>query len=395
MAFQSLLQSASQKPMKNLQIKFPCALALSLVLWAQSSSAQTSLHFNGASSYVDFGAATSTLGATNFTIECWFRRVGTGTAGAGTGTGGVGGTPIVSKGRGESESPSLNCNYYLAYTSANKLTADFEELTGPNHPLTGTITITSNVWHHAALTYNGTNLTVYLDGVLDNSIAASGTPDYTSIQHAGVGTSMNSTGVASGFFAGNIYEVRIWNYARSQSQIQAAMMSQINTSPGLLGHWAFNEGTGSTVTNTVASSPNGTIFGTPVWTNDVPFVVLPQTVALINPTNNAALALNSHVILMASATSTGTVSKIEFFANGNKLGESTTNPYNLDWVPGVTGSFALTAVVSDNSPMMTTSAVVNVTVVGPPILKQQSPTDIRVFVGSTPTLNMTGFVRRH
>jgi hypothetical protein len=377
--------------MKNLEIKLSLSLALGLALWVQSGAAQSSLHFNGTSSYVDFGAATSTLGATNFTVECWFRRVGTGTAGAGTGTGGVTGTPIVSKGRGESESPSLNCNYYIAYTAAGKLTADFEEVTGPNHPLTGTITITSNVWHHAALTYNGTNLTLYLDGVLDNSIAASGTPDYTSIQHAGVGTSMNSAGVASGFFAGNIFEVRIWNYARSQPQLQAAMSSQILTAPGLLGHWALNDGTGSVVSNSVAGSPNGTISGTPVWTNDVPFVVLPQTVALTNPTNNASLALNSHVALMASATSTGTVSKVEFFANGTKLGESATNPYNLDWVPNVTGAFALTAVVSDNSTMMTTSAVVNVTVVGPPVLLQQSPADLRVFLGSAPTLHMTGF----
>src|ERR1700744_5029045 len=138
-----------------------------LLFCCQFSPAQTSLQFNGTGAYVDFGAATSELGTTNFTVECWFKRLGIGTAGAGTGTGGVGGIPIVSKGRGESESPGLNCNYYLACTSANKLTADFEELTGPNHPLTGTITITSNVWHHAALTYNGTNLILYLDGVLD------------------------------------------------------------------------------------------------------------------------------------------------------------------------------------------------------------------------------------
>ncbi|HVV00282.1 MAG TPA: LamG-like jellyroll fold domain-containing protein, partial [Verrucomicrobiae bacterium] len=370
--------------MKNLQFKI--LLALSLVLWTLPSPGQTSLSFDGVSTYVDLGPATSTLGATNFTVECWFRRIGTGTPGAGTGGGGVGGTPIVSKGRGESENPGKNCNYYLAYTSGNKLTADFEEVTGPNHPITGTLVISSNVWHHAALTYNGTNLTLYLDGALDATIPASGIPDYTSIQHAGIGTSMNSAGTPSGFFAGNIDEVRIWNYARSQAEIQAAMNTEITSAPGLLGRWGLNDASGAVATNSVAGSPDGTIFGTAVWTTDVPFMLAPQTVALTSPANNSILDLSSNVTLIASATSTGTVSKVEFYADNTKLGESTTSPYTLNWVPAAAGPVALTAVVSDNSTMTTTSAVVNVTIVGAPLIQEQTPADVKVFTGTTPTL---------
>ena len=53
--------------------------------------------------------------------------------------------------------------------SSNKLVADFEEgarAAGQNHPVTGTTVVTSNVWHHAAVTYDATTGTwkLYLDG---------------------------------------------------------------------------------------------------------------------------------------------------------------------------------------------------------------------------------------
>jgi hypothetical protein len=368
-------------------IKITILLAVSLVLWSQISPAQTSLQFDGTSAYVDMGAATNTLGATNFTIECWFKRTGAGIT-ASTGGGGISGVPIVTKGKGESESPGLNCNYFLGVTTGNKLTADFEEVSGPNHPLAGTLTVTSDVWHHAALTYDGTNFVLYLDGVLDNSVAASGIPDYTSKQNAGIGTSMTSKGAAGGFFAGDIDEVRIWNYARSQTEIQAAMNTEITSAPGLLGRWGLNDGSGAVATNSVAGSPDGTIHNA-TWTSDMPF--LPQTVSLTAPANGAVITINSTVTLSATATSTGIVSKVEFFANGSKLGEDTSSPYTWDWTPSVPGAMALTAVMSDNTSLMTTSSVVNVTVVGPPVVQEQSPADVRIFAGATPTLQVSAF----
>ena len=183
---------------------------------------------------MNFGRPPAPWATTNFTIECWFKRIGTGST-ASTGTGGISGVPLVTKGRGESESQSLNCNYFLGHTSGNLLVADFEELSGPNHPLTGTHAFSSNVWHHAALTYDGANLKLYLDGALDNSVAASGVPDYTSIQRAALGSALNSSRAPAGFFAGIIDEARIWNYARTQTQIQSAMNTEITFGGRLAG----------------------------------------------------------------------------------------------------------------------------------------------------------------
>ena len=49
-------------------------------------------------------------------------------------------------------------NYFLGIdASTGTLVADFEDTAnGGNHPVTGTTAVTSNVWHHAAATYNAT-----------------------------------------------------------------------------------------------------------------------------------------------------------------------------------------------------------------------------------------------
>ena len=69
-----------------------------------TAAAGAALQFNGTNQYVTFGAAPS-LGASNFTLETWFRRTGAG-VGTSTGTGGIASAiPLVTKGRAEAEAP--------------------------------------------------------------------------------------------------------------------------------------------------------------------------------------------------------------------------------------------------------------------------------------------------
>lgn len=58
----------------------------------------------------------------------------------------------------------------------------------------------------------------------------------------------------------------------------------------------------------------------------------------------------------------GSVSKVEFFANGNKIGEDTTAPYSCLWSQAPKGIYSLTAKVTDNDGATTTSAAVSITV---------------------------------
>src|SRR5215211_1234746 len=252
------------------------AAMLFVVLPAQLGSSApppTALQLNGTSQYVTFGAAPG-LGAAQFTLETWFKRTGAG-VGTGTGSGGItSAIPLITKGRAEAETPAnLNMNYFLGIdATSGRLVADYEDTAGGlNHPVTGTAVVTSNVWHHAAVTFNGTALTLYLDGVADGvPLATTATPESTSIQHAALGTAMNSTGVAAGFFQGILDEARIWNVARTALEINGSRSQEITSAAGLVARWGLNEGAGSTIGDSTGNLNIGTAAASPTWSTDVP-----------------------------------------------------------------------------------------------------------------------------
>ncbi|MEK9164129.1 MAG: LamG-like jellyroll fold domain-containing protein, partial [Chloroflexota bacterium] len=58
------------------------------------------------------------------------------------------------------------------------------------------------------------------------------------------------------YFAGMLDELRVWNVARTQEEIKAAMNGELTGSePGLAGYWKFNDSPGATTARD--SSPNG------------------------------------------------------------------------------------------------------------------------------------------
>ena len=97
----------------------------------------------------------------------------------------------------------------------NKLAADFEEGTGPNHAIIGTTVIPLNTWTHVAATYEPVSAVwyLYINGVQEATLdlGSNITPANTSIQHAGIGTALTSTGVAAGFFI--LVRVTIFEFA--------------------------------------------------------------------------------------------------------------------------------------------------------------------------------------
>src|SRR5262245_22190690 len=191
------------------------------------SAAQTGLQFDGTNDYVTFGQATSTLGTPIFTIEVWFMRTGNGTTTSSGGGGLTSVVPLLAKGRGEAEGSNKDCNYLLGIQS-NRLAADFEDTSGGgNHPVLGTTTLQNNVWYHAAATFDGSNFRLYLNGVLEGSVSTTATPRFDSVQHASLGSALNSTGDSQGYFEGSLDEARIWSIALTQAQIRDGALLEI------------------------------------------------------------------------------------------------------------------------------------------------------------------------
>ncbi len=86
------------------------------------------------------------------------------------------------------------------------------------------------------------------------------------------------------------------------------------------------------------------------------------TVELTSP-SAGNYALGNQVLISATAAdSDGTVSSVQFFANGLSVGTATAVPFNFSWRPTVSGNYRITAIATDNAGNTTTSAGVSVTV---------------------------------
>ncbi|REJ84476.1 MAG: T9SS C-terminal target domain-containing protein [Bacteroidetes bacterium] len=320
-----------------------------------SAHGQTGISFDGVNDHVSFGQAPA-LNLQNFTLELWFKREAAGIA-LSTDTDGVIAVPLITKGRPEGEGNNTDMNYFLGINSTTgTICADFEQgngqpFPGKNHPINGITPICMFRWYHAAVTYDGNTLRLYLDGNIENSVVVNALPQSSSIQHAALGAALNSAGVPAGAFAGKIDEARIWNYARSAAEINASRNLELGATPGLVGRWALNEGLGLTASNSgSASTVNGTLINGPLWSKGSPFsslngisntsVEFDGTNSYVNLGNPASLSLNTFTLeawIMRKgngiSTFTGAFNAVPLIAKGRE--ESNANNRDINYFLGI------------------------------------------------------------
>jgi len=113
---------------------------------------------------------------------------------------------------------------YALYASNGNGKPTGEVATGQRYTtLAGSEPITAGTWTHIAATYDGDTLRVFRDGVEVGSKALSGTLNATSDPLCIGGNS-----VWGEWFKGAIDEVRVWNVARTASQIQSDSTTAID-----------------------------------------------------------------------------------------------------------------------------------------------------------------------
>ena len=120
-----------------------------------------------------------------------------------------------------------------------------------------------STWSHVAGVYDGTSIHLYLNGTEVASAPFTG-----SIPMTNVPISIGNSYTQDRPFDGTIDEVRVWNIARSQAQIQSTMNCPLTgNETGLAGYWRFDEGSGLIAYDASGHGNNGQLGGSTTVTN--------------------------------------------------------------------------------------------------------------------------------
>jgi hypothetical protein len=144
-----------------------------------------SLAFDGTSDYIDCGTDAS-LAVTIISISAWIKT-----------SGGSGYQSIISA----DSASSTSRRYQLTVNNISGCISFFYwNSSVVLKSINGTTVVNDGQWHHVMAVNNGTNLKIYVDGVLDVSNADGGTMNISGTTITAIGSVYGSYG----FFLGNI-----------------------------------------------------------------------------------------------------------------------------------------------------------------------------------------------
>ena len=128
----------------------------------------------------------------------------------------------------------------------------------------------SGQWTHLAATYDGEKVRIYRNGSAIDSTDAMGDIQWTGAPSDFKLGSFTKAG-STGYFDGQIDDVRIWNIVRTGIQIKASREITIDKNePGLVGYWQIDAGSGGTATDSTSTANHGIINGATWVVEDSP-----------------------------------------------------------------------------------------------------------------------------
>jgi hypothetical protein len=148
---------------------------------------------------------------------------------------------------------NITNQYYFTWLSGSGATCNS----------TNNFVLTPNVWQHLAAIKSGNISKIYINGLLKTQ--CTGSFSDISINTASFGVGRYGT-TAERYWNGTMDDLKIYNYAISESSIlQDSKVEQTVTSNSLQGYWKFDNGTGTTLTDSSSNARNGTLSGGPTW----------------------------------------------------------------------------------------------------------------------------------
>jgi len=131
--------------------------------------------------------------------------------------------------------------------TGNNIQFTVENAAGTKATATSSTTPVSGTWYFLAGTYDGSNVKLYINGTLESTVALTGN---IRAHNTDCRLDMGRLPWGYGFFVGYLDEVRVWNTALSQSDIQSQMNSKSTVQDTYCkSYWNFDAGSGTTITD--------------------------------------------------------------------------------------------------------------------------------------------------
>jgi Concanavalin A-like lectin/glucanases superfamily/K319L-like, PKD domain/Bacterial Ig domain len=119
-----------------------------------------------------------------------------------------------------------NMNYGIWMTNTEKIQGGFENSKGKPMYVTSPLSYSDGKWHYAMVTFDGSTINLYVDGVYVATESASGSPDNGGNEPVRVGANSEQP---SDYFIGDVDEVRVWKSALTPLDAAYAYNGKFNT----------------------------------------------------------------------------------------------------------------------------------------------------------------------
>ena len=172
-----------------------------------------------------------------------------------------------------------------------------------------------NKTYHVAMVYDGASLKFYRNGFLMSQIPCSGNISTNGLL-ASIGNGPGSPLITQ--FFGYINEMRIWNVARTQAQLQTYMNSSLpnpTTQPGLLAYYTFD----NLLNKQGNASWNGTLTGSATINNTNPNCTFIADSCAVVPGNSIVINSYTPVLALSPCDNKLTVENASTFIVGDTV----------------------------------------------------------------------------
>ena len=161
-------------------------------------------------------------------------------------------------------------SYYIGADTTNmRYSATIENAAGSGgaSPLGNNGDLVTGVWQNVALTYDGANAQIYVNGVPSGGAVAYTGGVYSSDTIFNVGSNPWDSG-----FVGSVDDVRVYSRALSANDLKTLYLTGTpsalrggDTKSNLNAWWKLDEGTGTSTADSIGNGNTGTLVASPTW----------------------------------------------------------------------------------------------------------------------------------